>query len=483
VRFFGNTQSYFRNQQVLYNVVPANPTPSVRVEVGINGNLLAPSSVYNQPGLGVFIGQVIVADVQQVLQINLVPCSPPHPSNNHNNSNSHYCPAWETDCAGLDLTLDESVYSFRDMNAIAFGDFTANTGDIEGRLAVQGDAQFGYGYSVGYALQTASGTVDRHLPYSLIVGGDLFWGSGALYPSGNGIPYPGLEEDMFVGGEFTTNLTELTLRVKGSCGETSGCLDSTFNAAQTCYKGYSDNIAAVADNVVKSIEWSALMISCNDASASAYYVSLTSAEYGQFTYTTISNCNFQANWFINIRGTDDVTISGDSFPGVPGGVVYNIEGCGRTITISETTLSGHFLGPCSDLNQPTGLITGKVVARNVIASLQINRENTCPQNITITIPVVVQVPSIVSTQLDLAGENVAVVGDELDATHTVIATYPGSVVSLNNAISANAGDKFNIKVQSVESRTPDNSELPATGSASAVSMAVAVIVALIALAF
>jgi len=340
-------------------------------------------------------------------------------------------------------------------------------------------AHFGYGYSVGYALQTAVGTPDRHLPYSLIVGGNLFWGSGALYPEGNGIPYPGLEEDMFVGGTFTTNQSDLISRQTGSCGTTAACLDSTFNAAKTCYSGYSTNIANTPDNVATNIEFSGLQITCNDASATAYYVSLTSAQFNSFTYTTIGNCNFQANWFINIRGTDDVSISGGSFPGVPGGIVYNVVGCGRTITVHDTTLSGHFLAPCSTLNQPTGLITGKVVAGNVVASLQINREDTCPQNVTVVIPVVVNVPSIQSTEVSLIGQVVA--GDQLDNTHTVVATYPGGVASLNQAITAPAGQTFFVKANSVNSRTPNNSELP-SGSASAVSMAVALIVALIALA-
>jgi len=478
VKFFGASQTFFSPAKTLYNVVPTASTPSVRVEVGTNGNLLAPDSNYNQPGLGVFVGQVIVANVQQVLQINLVPCAP-QPSNNHNNSNNYLCPSWEADCAGLDLVLDDSTYSFRDINVISFGDFTADTGDIQGRLAVQGNAHFGYGYSVGYELQTAVGIPDRHLPFSLIVEGDLTWGSGALYPQGNGIPYPGLQENMFVGGTFSTNQTDLVARRTEDCAGDAGCLDDTFNSAKTCYTGYSNNIAAVADNVAKNIEWSGLSITCNDASATAYYVSLTSAEFGSFTYTTLGNCNYQAQWYINIRGTDDVSISGDSFPSVPGGTVYNVVGCGRTITVHDTQLSGSFLAPCSTLNQPNGVINGKVVAGNIAASLQINRENTCPQNITVTIPIVVQIPSIQSTQLTLTN-NGGRTGDSLTADGPTIVATNGNVVSLSAPVTAAAGKTYYIQSNTYDSRTPVDTQ-PASSGASVVSMAFALVVALIAL--
>jgi len=82
VKFAGATQTYFDDPllgstRFLYNVVPTLSTPSVRVEVGINGNLLAPDSNFIQPGMGVFIGQVVVANATQVEQINMITCQPP----------------------------------------------------------------------------------------------------------------------------------------------------------------------------------------------------------------------------------------------------------------------------------------------------------------------------------------------------------------------------------------------------------------------
>jgi choice-of-anchor A domain-containing protein len=479
-RFWGATQTFFSNSKVLYNIVPTSSTPTARIEVSYNGNLLAPSSVYNAPG-GVFIGQVIVGDVQQMIQINLIQCPTPSPSNNHNNSQNNLCPAWETDCAGLNIDLDSNTYSLRDFNAISFGNFYADTGDVEGRLAVQGNAHFGNGFSVGYTLDTGSG-IDAYVPFSLIVGGNLYWGDGELFPTGDGIPFAGAQENMFVGGTFTTNETgtHLSSRVTESCGSTPGCMDAAFNAAKSCYQGYSNNIASTPDNVQKSIEFSGLSITCNNAAANAYYVSIASTEFAQFTYTTLSNCNFQAQWFINVVGTDDVTISGASFPGIPGGTVYNIVNCGRTITVTDTALAGSFLAPCSTLNQPNGVIHGKVVAGDVTASLQINRPDTCANNVTVTIPVVVQVPSIQSFTITVNPDS-AVPGDNLDSNHVVTATYSNGNVDLNNQISVVAGQTFYVTTYSTSSRTPNNSEMPS--GASSVSVMVALIMALIALAF
>jgi len=150
---------------------------------------------------------------------------------------------------------------------------------------------------------------------------------------------------------------------------------------------------------------------------------LTAAEFASFTYTTTGNCNYQARWYINIRGTDDVTISGASFPGVPGGIVYNVIGCDRTITVTQTALAGHLLAPCSDVNQPDGVITGKVVARNVIASRQINRENTCPAQTTVQVPVVVA-----SMENNLASftNNFLIAGDNVDGKNVVAANGDNS---------------------------------------------------------
>jgi len=452
----------------------------VRVEVSVNGNLLAPYSQYNQPGMGVFVGQVIVANVIQVLQINLVYCSP-QPAPNPNNS-SNMCPSFEGQCEGLDIDLNGDTYSLRDFNVISFGNFNATSGDIQGRLAVQRDAYLGYGYSVGYELQTATGQIDTYVPFSLVVGGDLFWGSGALYPQGNGNPYPGEEEDIFVGGTFTTNQSDLLFRrTGGACINDTFCLDAIFNAARDCYRGYQSAIASQPDNVEKDIEFSGLSITCDDATASTYYVSLTQAEFAQFTYTTIGNCNFQAFWFINVIGDDNVELTGASFPGVPGGVTYNIIGSEREIYVHDTEVTGHILAPDNTLRQTNGLITGKVVAGDITASLQINRENTCPQQVDVNIPVVIASDDGESSYVTFTNDE-PVVGDTIDGA-TILERIGDSTYSLSAPIDANQGDVKFIATNSLASRTPSEIKTQQPSSASFISVALTAVFALIMFAF
>jgi len=480
VRFWGATQTLFENQKVLYNVVPqVGTTPDVRVEVGVNGNLLAPSSNYNQPGMGVFIGQVIVANVQQVHQINFIQCDEPVVQNPPPSTN--LCPGWETQCTGLDITLNNAVYSFRDFNVISFNDFNAVTGDVEGRLAAARDVNLGAGYSVGYELQTSTNQPDRSLPYSLVVGRDLTWISGALYPQGNGIPYPGNKEDMFVGRNLATS-DDLAIRRTGGPADIS----TEFADGKTCYTGYSNTIASHADNVAKTIEWSGLNIDCNNPTGTDYYVSLTPLEMSQFTYTTLSQCNFQARWFITIRGSGDVTISGGSFPGVPGGVVYNVIGS-RTIYVTGTSVNGALLAPNANLNQTGGVIVGKVVAGNVEMSLQINKQNTCPNPQTIQIPSIVTVPSVDSIVITVNADNLRsgdptfLGGAPYQVTGFNGRTSNGYSYTLNKKVNLSAGSVITASAKSTDSRT-QTEPMPQNGSGAVLSVAFA-LVAILALAF
>jgi len=475
VRFWGSTQTYFANQKTVYSIAGNN---DVRVEVGVNGHLLAPSSNYNQPGLGVFIGNVIVGNVQQTLQINLVACATPSSNPPPPPSTGHLCPSWETACAGLDLTLAGSTYSFRDFNVISFHDFTADTGDVEGRLAVQHDASFGLGYSVGYELNTAGNVPDRSLPYSVVVGNNLSWGSGALYPQGNGIPHPGNQENMYVGGAFSSTEADLYDRRTGGPCALPNCMDATFNAAAQCYQGFQATIASHADNVAHTIEFSGLSVTCNSNTDAAYYITLTPAELAQFTYVTVGNCNFQGFWYINIAGTGDVEITGDSWPGIPGGNVYNIIGSGRTINVHDTKVFGSILAPSNTLNQASGVIVGKVVAGDITFSSQINRENGCASSVNVTVPVVVQHPVASLNTVEFTNNflmNGDVVGDA-----TVVGSE-GNVYSLSKPITAYEGQVFYVVVSSDNSRITDpNAD---SSSASMVSVAIAAILALIALVF
>jgi len=478
-------------EKVLYNVLGANRI--VLIETEVTGNILAPNNQFNQPGDGVVVGVVIVANVQQALQINRVHCVNPAPVP-HPPNGTNLCPAWESDCLGLDFPLDEGVYSFRDFNVISFDSFTAATGDIEGRLAARNDVSLGAGFSIGYQLETFNNQPDNSLPYSLVAGRDCTWISGALFPDGSGTPYPGEEEGMFCGHSFTGS-ADLTTRVSGNCTTSNGvyvagCLDQYFDAAYECYEGYSNALAGQADNVVQTVVWDGLFLTCDDSSADVYYVTLTPDVMATYTYTSVSNCNFQAFWIINVAGSGDVFITGDSFPAICGGVVYNIIGA-RTVNITDTSVCGHVLAPDATIYQPGGVIVGKVVAGDVSFSLQINKNNNCPNPGTVTLPTSSSsdAPSG-QTYLQVQGSGGIMPNDVITINSVftnLVVSIDGNTITLNNALTQDipAGSLITATVSNANGRPIAKSDNASSShnAASSVAAVASFVLALLALAF
>jgi len=258
-------------------------------------------------------------------------------------------------------------------DVISFENLVGPTGAIDGRAAVKGDVVVGTsyagGYSVGYYVHNTAS--DGTLPYSLVAGGNLTFGGGAVYPDGL---HNGPREDIFVGTGSATGQADLVARSTGSCSS-SNCLGSYFDAVQACYGGYQTAWASNADNVVKTIQWSGLYLDCQDTTNSVkqYYLTLTTSEMSQYTWISMSNCNAGARWIITVPGTGPVTFTAGSFPAASNAVVYNVLGSGRTINVQNVYLQGHLVAPYNTLNQPSGNIVGKVIAGNIPATLNINR--------------------------------------------------------------------------------------------------------------
>jgi len=293
------------------------------------------------------------------------------------------------------------------------------------------------------------------------------------------------EEYAFVGGSFTqTNGNDLYSQVTGGPCGVPGCLDLYFNEAQACYEGFQSVLASSDDNVNVQIIWDALIITCNDDTESIYYVSITPDQMSQYTYTSLSSCNYQADWVINVRGTGDVTLTGGSFPSVPGAAVYNIIGSGRTITVTDTDLNGHVLAPQNTLYQPGGVIQGKVVAGNISMSLQINKQNVCPNPANVSIPVPTNGssnPGDNSSSIPLTSFAAFSAGDKMfynggDASTTIIELLNenGPIAIVEGSITINEGSQVFVVGSNLEGRPSSYNE--PTSSASLVSISIALVV-------
>jgi choice-of-anchor A domain-containing protein len=271
---------------------------------------------------------------------------------------------------------------------VSFQDFTSLAADVEGRLAVARDATL-TGYNIGYQLQTE--TYENSLPFALVVGRDLSFSDGSVYPDGSNTPYPGQKENIFVGSTFT-GPQYLADRVT-SCNGQAGCLDSAFTAAKRCYAGFQSELAEARDNVQVAVQFGGLLLTCDSSEDNRHVASVTPQQLADITYYVIQNCNFQAQWVLNIRGFGDVTVQGDNFPGNPGAVIYNFLGTGRTLNIANS-FWGSILAPFNNVYQLNGVVIGKVVAGNIPRIHQVNIVH-CPTpgNITLQLPTGVASPA------------------------------------------------------------------------------------------
>jgi len=233
-----------------------------------------------------------------------------------------------------------------------------------------------------------------------------------------------------------------------------------------------------------------LFLKCDDVTADVYFVTLTAADFNSFTYTSVDNCNFQAFWIINIAGSDDVTISGDSFPAICGGVVYNVLGSGRTINVDDTSVCGHILAPSNTLNQVGGVIVGKVVAGNIQFALQINKQNTCPNPGNVTLPTATSTPANsgqtylhVQTNGNLRDGDTLYFAGQPGLTNT-IESIVGNTIYLANPLSSSlpSGSRVYATVDNSGGRPPTVDQAPSSSS-TALSVAISLLFVLLALAF
>jgi len=93
----------------------------------------------------------------------------------------------------------------------------------------------------------------------------------------------------------------------------------------------------------------------------------------QYTWISLTGCNDNARWYINVAGTGDVTFTGGSFPAPAAAVTYNILGSGRTVNVQNIQLDGTILAPNNIVNEPSGVVVGKVITADFAMSLQVNK--------------------------------------------------------------------------------------------------------------
>jgi len=293
------------------------------------------------------------------------------------------CPGNSPICNGVPYVRFGTETFFYDAtwenyNVISFGSFNCPAGQVEGRLAVRNNVNLG-GFSIGYAIDTTStSSKDRYVPYGLLVGGSATWTSGTLWPD-ESVSHPSRTEYIGVSGTFNapTDLQGRQLIVPGPNGgvvQPTPNIQGEFDKAKTYYTRLQNMFSAATPNAAATLQWGGLFVHCADPAANFYYVDIQGADLSQSTWWNLENCNFQAVYVLNIRGSGAVSVQGGDFPTITERVIYNVVGTGRTFTTSSG-LNGNILAPNNIVKQNNGVTKGLVIAGDMPTALHSQNPN------------------------------------------------------------------------------------------------------------
>ncbi|TDR22310.1 Ig-like domain-containing protein [Marinicella litoralis] len=250
---------------------------------------------------------------------------------------------------------DISLGSAADYNAIIFGDFSANSSDVEGRLAVQGNININ-NYSVGDKLDP------NEIHDVLLSGGDVTFPSGRVY-YGNI-----LAAGSILGvGSAVTNGMEPGSRVEGS-----SALPIDFAATYNELVGLSQSLAQMSVNTSFDYQWGGLTLS-GDCSSAIQVFNLDGA-------TVLESHTFQVDCIpdyayvvFNVSGVSSglTNMSMASLENHRERVIYNFYEA-NTLTFSGIGVEGTVLAPHAIISNPQGVIKGQLFAQSWDGMMQIN---------------------------------------------------------------------------------------------------------------
>lgn len=234
-----------------------------------------------------------------------------------------------------------------DFNLFVIGDAVMSSTDVEGRVAVGGDAVFS-NFAVGEALIPSGGARD-----DLLVGGDISFTDGTVY-SGN----------LVHGGNAT--LVNVTL----PSGSVMQSAVQDFLVTEAILKKRSGLWADMPPTGDVKLEWGILSLDGDDKAVNLFEVDgadLDAANTLQLTVPAGSNC------LINVSGADcKAMFMGITLTGVAAAdVLFNFHEA-SLLTVEGIGIPGSILAPYAHTVFNSGAITGQVLCRSLQGGGQIN---------------------------------------------------------------------------------------------------------------
>ena len=282
--------------------------------------------------------------------------------------------AYEPNALGLSSSL----------NLLAFGSFNAPSSDVQGQVAVGGNAAF-----TGYSINTKVGT-PLYSGTGLTVGGNLTFGAGGVYgntvvggnlTTGSGASFIG---DVWVGNNVTVNagwLTAGAVKYGGNAFNVNQNQAASFTkvdpntiqtginfaSEQTRLTGLSQSFDSLTNTGTSFLQYSTFELNANSANVAVFDVNAADVRNN----LRLDNLGANTTVVINVHG-ETVDFGGHGYDNFAlGQVLFNLPDA-KSITFASS-VNASFLAPQATFYTPIGgLISGQVVVASWNGIGQVN---------------------------------------------------------------------------------------------------------------
>lgn len=240
-------------------------------------------------------------------------------------------------------------------NVLVFGNFSATSSDVEGRLAAGGNVSLNH-YSVGDKL-----TGDMVGGASLVVGGNLTFPSGRVYHG-----------DIVVGGSAAGVGSPVLNGLAPYALQQGGPLPIDFAAEQARLGQLSTGLAALGATGTSLYQWSQLFLT-GDGTSDLQIFNIAAADLAASTNLVISGVAAGTDVIINVSGTA-ASMSGGMdqfFTQNREHVLFNFYEA-ETLSLANVGVQGSILAPDADIQTNWGVIWGQVVGESWSGPMQVN---------------------------------------------------------------------------------------------------------------
>jgi len=248
-------------------------------------------------------------------------------------------------CAATHATIDIGIA--RNYNAFIENNFTANSTDIQGKLAVGGNVSLeNYGIAAEYEMPSNE--------YSLVVGGDIHYEGGKIF-YGSAI----------AGGD----VSDVAWNVKSSLqpGATlqgNANIPVDFDSEFTTLRNLSDALVELPKNGTAEFKWGGLHFT-GDCHSETQVFQVSGANLLSATYVSLNCIPTDSTVLVNVTGDTAGFQSIGLSPFAPHATttLFNFPEATQ-INVSWVGVEGSLLAPNATFDNPHGSVNGTVVAKS-----------------------------------------------------------------------------------------------------------------------